>query len=149
MCWTHATCRIEDLRVSVGNRKTFKTSPEAMSRISKSPSLQPTAIAFPVEQKLTATGIDVPDPVKSDELLKSTFSLHVLQKGQKSNLNPLNEVHPSLSYSNLMYHESVRKTESAPRLLRMTIKSIVGHRSTALTDSDLELQIVKLSDMTE
>jgi kynurenine formamidase len=49
-----------------------------MSRISKSPSLQPTAIAFPVEQKLTAIGIDVPDPVKSDELFERTFSLHVL-----------------------------------------------------------------------
>jgi hypothetical protein len=68
--------------VSVGNRKTFKISPDAISRISKSPSLQPTAIAFPVEQKLTATGIDVPDPVKSDELFERTFSLRVLHKGQ-------------------------------------------------------------------
>jgi hypothetical protein len=46
-----------------------------------------------------------------------------------------------------MYHDSVLKTESAPRLLNMTIKSIVGHRSTALTASDLELQMVKLSDI--
>jgi kynurenine formamidase len=63
---------------SVGKRNTVKISLEAMSRISKSPSLQPTAIAFPVEQKLTAIGIDVPDPVKSDELFERTFSLHVL-----------------------------------------------------------------------
>jgi hypothetical protein len=39
------------------------------------PSLHPIAIAFPVEQKLTVVGIEVPDPVKSEELFSSTFSL--------------------------------------------------------------------------
>jgi hypothetical protein len=65
----------------------------------------------------------------------------------KVKVSPLSEFHRTLNLNNLMYHDSVLKTESAPTLLTMTIKSIVGHRSTALSASDLELQMVKLSDI--
>jgi hypothetical protein len=45
------------------------------------------------------------------------------------------------------YHESVLYTVSIPWVLRITIRSIVGHISTMVTESNLELQMVKLPAM--
>lgn len=45
------------------------------------------------------------------------------------------------------YHESVLYTVSVPWAFRITIRSIVGHISTMVTESNLELQMVKLPAM--
>ena len=45
----------------------------------------------------------------------------------------------------IYYHDNVLYTVSAPWTLSTTIKSIVGHKSIAVIDSDLELHTVKLS----
>ena len=58
-----------------GNRQELSTSPVEMSSTNNSPSLLPTAIDLPVEQKLTVPGIEVPDPVNSEEVFARTFSL--------------------------------------------------------------------------
>ena len=45
------------------------------------------------------------------------------------------------------YHERVLYTVSIPWTFSITIRSIVGHISTTVTESNLELQTVKLSAM--
>ena len=59
----------------------------------------------------------------------------------------LRGVHIGSLSMNSGYHERVLYTVSIPWALRITIKSIVGHISTIVTESNLELQMVKLPAM--
>ena len=59
----------------------------------------------------------------------------------------LRGVHVGSLSMNSGYHERVLYTVSIPWALRITIKSIVGHISTMVTESNLEPQIVKLPAM--